>query len=54
MPDEELSEAIDDLDVFGSGSAKTSAGDGTEIDYELIVPTVFVGPKITSEWREVG
>jgi iron complex transport system substrate-binding protein len=82
LPGKELSKKIDSLDVIESGSAKTNAGGGTEIDYEAIAaaepdliisgfpapvegdideerlqeiaPTVFVGPKVPSEWREVG
>lgn len=82
IPSKALNETIDGLDAIESGSAKTNAGGGTEIDYEAIAaaepdlivsgfpapvegdidedrlqeiaPTVFVGPKIPSEWREVG
>lgn len=82
IPSDELNKTIDGLDVIESGSAKTNAGGGTEIDYEAIAaaepdlivsgfpapvegdideerlqeiaPTVFIGPKIPSEWREVG
>lgn len=82
IPSDEAGTTIDGLDVIESGSAKTNAGGGTEIDYEAIAaaepdlivsgfpapvegdidekrlqeiaPTVFIGPKIPSEWREVG